>query len=128
MITACKWQFRPILIKHMELTVNISLDQQQRFFRHLLTVTVDQLDAVVIIRIVAGRDHNATIKVIHTCNISHRRRCGNMEQIGICTRSSQTSNQAVLKHIRAAASVLTDNDTSRISITVTLAQSIVIPA
>ena len=30
-----------------------------------------------------------------------------MEQISICTRSGQTSNQTVLKHIRAATSIRT---------------------
>ena len=112
----------------MELTINVVLNQQQRFFWHLLSVAVDQLDAVVIVWIMACRNHNATVKIIHTGNVSHRRSGGNMEQVGICTRCSQACHKAVLKHIRTAASILTNNDTSGLVISVTLTKNIVIPA
>lgn len=61
MLTMCKRQLQPILVKHMELSIDIILHQQQCFFRHLLTVAVDQLDAVVIVRIMTGRN---AVKVI----------------------------------------------------------------
>ena len=51
-----------------------------------------------------------------------------MEQISICSRSGQTSNQTVLKHIRAATSILADNDTSRVGITVALTQGVIVPS
>ena len=75
-----------------------------------------------------GGDHNAAIKVIHASDVRHRWSSGNMEQIGICTRSGQTSNQTVLKHIRAAARILTDNDMGRLGISITLTESIIVPA
>ncbi len=76
----------------------------------------------------AGRDHDTAIKVIHPGDISHRRRGGDVQQVGICAGGSQTCNQTVLEHIRAAAGVLTDDDTGRVIITVALTQSVIIPA
>ena len=127
MLTMSKWQFRPVLIEHMEFAVNVILHQQQSLLRHFFAVAVDQLNTVVIVWIVAGRDHDATVEIIHTSDVSYGRSRGDMEQISICTRSGQASDQAVLKHIGTAASILADNDTSRVSVTVALTQSVIIP-
>lgn len=54
--------------------------------------------------------------------------CIVVDDIGICARSSQTSNQAILEHIRAAAGILANDNTSGVSIAVTLTKSVVIPA
>ena len=51
-----------------------------------------------------------------------------MEQVGICARSGQTSHQTVLKHIGAAAGVLTDDDAGRLVVAVALTQGVVVPA
>ena len=69
MLTVSKGQLRPVFIEHMELSVDVVLHQQQSLLRHLLTVAIDPLDAVVIIRIVAGRDHDAAIKLMLTQKI-----------------------------------------------------------
>lgn len=58
----------------------------------------------------AGRDHNATVKVIHAGDVSHRRGGSDMEQVGICTGSGQICDQTILEHIRAAAGVLANDD------------------
>lgn len=81
MLTMSKRQFRPVLVEHMEFAINVILYQQQSLFRHLLAVAVDQLDAVVVIRIMAGRNHDATVKVIHTGDVGHGRSGGDMKQI-----------------------------------------------
>ena len=112
----------------MELTVDVILHQQQSFLRHLLAVAVDQLDAIIVVGVVACGNHNTTVKVIHASDVRHGRSGGDVQQISIRTGSSQTSNQAILKHIRATASILTDNDTSRVGITISLTESIIIPA
>ena len=70
MVTAGKRQLGPILVKDVQLAVEVILDEQQRFLVHLLAVAVDELDAVVIIWVVAGGDHNSAVKVIHAGNIS----------------------------------------------------------
>ena len=121
-------QLRPILVEHMQLAVNVILDKQQGLFRHLLAVAVDQLDAVVIVRIVAGGDHDTAIKVIHTGDISHRRRGSDVQQIGVCTRGGQACDQTILEHIRAAAGVLADYNACRLVVAIALAQGIIVPA
>ena len=127
-LPVCKGQFRPILIKDIELSINVVLYQQQDFLGHFLAVAVDQFDSIVVVGVVAGGDHNAAVKVIHTGNVGHGRSGGDMEQISICTGSSQTSHQTIFKHIGAATRILTDDDTGRLFISVALTESIIIPA
>ena len=113
----------------MELAVNVVLHQRQSLLGHFLAVAVDQLDAVVVVGVVAGRDHDSAVEIIHASNISHRRGGRDMEQVSVCAGSRQTSHQAVLKHVRAATSVLADDDTGGLVVAaVTLTQSVVIPA
>ena len=76
----------------------------------------------------AGRDHNATVKVIHAGDVSHRRRGGDVQQVGICAGGSQTCNQTILEHIRAAAGILANDDVSRLVVAVALPQCIIILA
>ena len=128
MLTMGKGQLRPILIKDVKFTVDIVLHQQQNLLRHLLAIAVDQLDAVIVVGIVAGRDHDATVEVVDAGDVSHRRGGSDMEQVGICTGSGQTCDQAVLEHIRATAGILTNDDACRVIITVALTQSVIIPA
>ena len=101
-LTMGKGQLRPVLVKYMELAIDVVLHQQQSFFWHFLAVTVDQLDTVIVVRIVAGRDHDTAVEIIHTSDVGHGRGGGNMKQISVCTGSSQARDQAVLKHIRTA--------------------------
>ena len=71
MLTMSERQLRPVLIKDMEFAVNIVLHQQQGLLGHFFTVAVDQFDSVVVVGVVAGRDHNSAVEVIHTGNIRH---------------------------------------------------------
>ena len=122
-----KRQLRPVLIKHMEFAVNVVLYQQQSFLRHFFAIAVDQLDAVVVVGVVAGRDHDAAVEIIHPGDVGHRRRSSDVEQISICTRCRQASDQTVFEHIRTTTGVLADDNACRFVIAVTLTQSIVIP-
>ena len=128
MLTVRKRQLQPVLIKDMEFAINIVLHQQQDLLGHFFTVTVYQFDSVVVVGIVAGGNHDTAVKVIHACNVSHRRCGGDVEQISICTGSRQASHQTIFKHIGAATRILTDDDTGRLFISVALTESIIIPA
>ena len=79
MLTMSKRQFQPVPVKYMELAIDVVLYQQQRFFRHLLAVAVDQLDAVIIVGVMAGGDHNTAVEVIHTGDICYRRSGSDVE-------------------------------------------------
>lgn len=76
----------------------------------------------------AGRDHDAAVKVIHASDVSHRRSGSNVQQVSVCAGSGQTCDQTILEHIRATASVFADDDTSRLVVAVALTQCVVIPA
>ena len=76
----------------------------------------------------AGRNHDATVEVVHAGDVGHTGRSSDVQQIGVCAGSSQTSHQTILEHIRAAAGVLADNDTGGLIVAVALAQSVIIPA
>ena len=123
-----KGQLRPVLIKDMELAVDVVLHQQQGLLGHLFAVAVDQLDAVVVERVMAGGDHNAAVKIIHAGNVGHAGGGGDVEQVGIRTGSGQARHQAVLEHVGAAAGILADDDAGRLVVTAALPQCIIIPA
>ena len=127
-LTVSKGQLRPVLIEHMKFAVDVVLYQQQNLLRHLLAIAVDQLDAVIVVRIMTGRNHDAAVEVIHAGDVCHRRRGGDVQQIGICAGSGQTCDQAVLEHIRAATGILANDDTGRLVVAVTLTEHIIIPA
>ena len=128
MLTMGKGQLRPILIKDVKFTVDIVLHQQQNLLRHLLAIAVDQLDAVIVVGIVAGGDHNTTVEIIHPGDVGHGGSGCNVQQVGICAGCGQTCDQAVLEHIRAAAGILADYNACRLVVAVALTEHIVIPA
>ena len=57
----------------------------------------------------ASRNHNSTIKLIHSCDICYRWSCSNMHQICISTRSNNSTNKAVFEHVAASTCILTNN-------------------
>ena len=121
-------QLRPVLIKHMKLAVDVVLHQQQGLLGHFLAVAVDQLDAVIIVGVVAGRDHDAAVKVVYAGNVGHRRGRGDVEQVGICAGGGQTCDQTIPEHIGAAAGILANDDAGGLIVAVALAQCVVVPA
>ena len=76
----------------------------------------------------AGRNHDATVEVVHAGDVGHTGRSSDVQQIGVCAGSSQTSNQTVLEHIGAAAGVFADYNACRLVVAIALTQSVVIPA
>ena len=127
-LPVCKGQLRPVLVKYMEFAVDVVLHQQQGLLGHLLTVAIDQLDTVIIVRVVAGRDHDAAIKVIHASDVSHTGRSSDMQQVSVCSGGGQSCDQTVLEHIGAAAGVFADYNACRLVVAIALAEHIVIPA
>ena len=94
----------------MELAVDVVLHQQQGLLGHLFAVAVDQLDAVIVVGIMAGGDHNAAVKIIHAGNVGHAGGGGDVQQVGICAGSGQSRYQRILKHIAASSCVFSDYD------------------
>ena len=128
MLTAGKGQLGPIAAKQVQLAVQIILNERQGLLGHFFACAVDQLNAVVVIGVVAGRDHNTAVKIVHTGNVGHAGCGGHVQQIGICARGRQTGHQTVLKHIAGTAGVLADHNAGGLGVALLLAQGAVIPA
>ena len=106
-------QLLPVAVKGKEVIVQISLHQPNDGFIHLLPGAVNELDAVVVVGVVAGGDHNAAVKILGAHHVGHGGRGGNVEQVGIRPGGNQAAHQRVFKHIAGAPGVLADDDFRR---------------
>ena len=118
----------PFLSEQLKTIIQIILHQSDDLLFHFLTLAIDQLDPVIIIGIMAGRDHNTTVKAIGTGNISHRRRCCHVEKISIRSGRHQSANQRILKHIAGTSGILADHDPGCSRLSGPPAQFIIIPS
>ena len=109
MVTAGKRQLGPILVKDVQLAVEVILDEQQCFLVHLLAVAVDELDAVVVIRVMARRDHDAAVEIAVAHHVAYRRRGGHAQHIRIGTARHKARNQRVLVHIAGTTGILAND-------------------
>ena len=89
--------------------VDVVLHLDDGIFIHLLTVAVEQLDAVVVERVVAGGDHDAAVEVVHAGDVGHGRRGGDVHDVGVRAGGHQARAQRVLKHVGGPAGVLADD-------------------
>ena len=128
MVTRCKRKLVPRLSKQIQLSIQIVFYQIDGFLIHLLAVAVDEFDAVVVVGIMTCGNHNAAVKLIHTGNVGHGRRGGDVKKISIRTRGYQSSHKRVLKHIGAAAGILANHNSSRRRVIVLTLQFSIIPA
>ena len=76
----------------------------------------------------AGRDHDAAIKVVHASDVSHTGRSSDMQQVSVRAGGGQSCDQTVFEHIGAAAGVFADYNACRLVVAIALAEHIVIPA
>ena len=96
------------------LAIQIRLNLLDRLLLQFLTASVDDLDSVVIVWIVARGDHDTAVKLLGSYNIRYTRSGCHMKQIDICARSSQSRYQRILKHIAAASRILSDHNPAAI--------------
>ncbi len=89
--------------------VQVQLDPFNGLIVDLLPFGIDQLDAVIGVRIVACRDHDPTVKFIPQYRVGNAWRCGDMEHIRIRARCGQACNDGILKHIARSPRVLADD-------------------
>ena len=109
----CIRNFLIMSAKHFQLPIQIVLDQTDGFLIHFLTITVDQLNTIIIVWIMTCRNHDTTIKFIYSRHICHGWSCSYMKQICICTGSYQPTYQSIFKHIAGAACILTNYNAGR---------------
>ena len=128
LISLCHGQFFPLFAEGFQFSVQIGFHQFNGGLIHLFAKAVDQLDAVIIIRIVGGGDHNTAVKILGTAHIGNGGCGGNMEQISIRAGGNQSTHQAVLKHIAGTPGILTDNNLGRRIRTAAALQLGIVPA
>ena len=121
-------QLVPLPAKGHQLAVEIGFDQGDDALIHLLAEGIDELDAVVVVGVVGGGDHDAAVEILGPGHISHGGGGGHVEQVGIRAGGHQTAHQGVLEHVAGAAGVLADDDPGRTVGTAAALQLGVVPA
>ena len=101
---------RPRGKRDLLITVEIRLDLIDDALLHLLTGAVEQLDAVVLVGVVAGADHDAAVKIVRTDDVGHARRRRHVHEIGVCARGRQAGGQGIFEHIAGSAGIFADHD------------------
>ena len=101
---------RPRGKRDLLITVEIRLDLIDDALLHLFTGAVEQLDAVVLVGVVAGADHDAAVKIVRANDIRHARRRRDMHKIGVRARGRQAGGQGIFKHIAGSAGIFADHD------------------
>ena len=77
---------------------------------HLFALAVQQLDAVVVVRVMAGGNHHAAVEVLRPGDVAYAGGGRDVEQIGVRAGGRDADRQGALIHIGGAAGVLADHD------------------
>lgn len=91
LVTQCKRQFS-------HLTIYVFLQCSFHLCRNLVSISIHDLDPIVIIWIVTGRNHNATVEIFCTDYICHTWCSGNMQQECICSGCRNTTFYTLYKN------------------------------
>ena len=118
----------PAAAEALQISVNVALNQGDDGLVHFFAGAVDELDAVVVVGVVAGGDHNAAVEALSADDEGHAGGGGYVQQVGIRAGGHQTAHQAVLKHIAGTAGILADDDSRRIVGTGPALQLAIVPA
>ena len=101
---------RALRERHLDLSVDVLLDLQERLLVHLLAVAVYDLNSVIVIRVVRSRDHDAAVEVVRAGNVGNGRRRRHVHDVGVRARGHQARAERVLEHVRRSSGVLADHD------------------
>ena len=103
---------KPIRIgeRQFDILVEHSLDALLDLVGELVAIGTEQLDAVVVIGIVRGRDHHADIGAQRAHQHGDRRRRDRAEQEHVHAGGTQTRHHRVLDHIAGKPCILAEHD------------------
>ena len=93
-----------------EVVVDQRLDVRLDLVRQLEPVGPEQLDAVVLVKIVRGGDHHAEIAAHRARQHRHRRRRRRAEQQHVHADRGEAGDHRVFDHVAGEAGVLADDD------------------
>ena len=112
----------------LQLAVQVGFDQGDGIFVHLFAGAVEELDAVVIVGVVAGGDHDAAVEFIHSGHVGDRGGGGHVEQVGVRAGCHHAAHQGILEHVAGSSGILADDDAGRLLLAVHPSQLAVVPA
>ena len=93
-----------------DVAVHQRLDPRLDLVGQLVAVGAEQLDAVVLIGIVRGRDHHAEVAAHRAGQHRDRRRRHRAEQQDVDAHRGEAGDQGVFDHVARQARVLADHD------------------
>ena len=94
--------------RNLHITVEIFLDFSHHCIVHLFPVTVHQLDAVIIIGVMACRNHYTAVHIVAANDIGYAGGSCNVQQVSIAACCSNSCRQSAFIHIAGTSSILTD--------------------
>ena len=92
----------------LELVIQLGLDGQLHFIGQLGAIGGEELDAVVVIRVVGGADDDASLGTEGASQVGHRRRRHGAHQYGLEARSGEARFQRRFQHVAGDPGVLAD--------------------
>ena len=95
--------------RDIDLAVEHRFDAAFDLVRQLVAVGTEQLDAVVMVGIVRGRDHHAEIRAQRARQHGHRGRRDRSEQKDIHAGRAEAGDHRVLQHVAGQPRVLADH-------------------
>ena len=94
--------------RDVQLPVDVIFDLEDRILIHLLTIAVQQLDAIVVIRVVRCGDHDPAVELIDPRDIRDGRRRGDVHDIGVGPTCHKACAERILEHVARSSGVLAD--------------------
>ena len=96
--------------RNLQLAVDVVLDLLEDVLVHLVALGVYELDPVVGIGVVRGRDHDAAIEA-SVGRLEGKARGGDdVKRVGVRSRGHETRDQRALEHVAGATRVLAQDD------------------
>ena len=96
--------------RHVNLTVQHALDGCFDLIRELVAIRTEQLDPVVVVRIVRRRDHDAKIGAQRARKHGNRWRRYGAKQKHVHARGTEAGDQRVFDHIARQPCILAEHD------------------
>ncbi len=93
-----------------QVAVDIALDLILEVVVHLLALAVHQLDAVVIIGIMAGGNHDAAVEGLGAGDVADAGGGGDVEKVGVAAGGGDACGQGGLVHVGGTTGILADDD------------------
>ena len=94
--------------RNSRLAVQEILNARDGCIIHLLTIAVDEFNAVIVIGIMTCRNHNATVKAVTLCDVGHGGSSCYVQEVSVGARRGNPCGERVFQHVRRATCIFTN--------------------